>query len=71
MNAPAVDRGTEVGDGGRGSSRRQLIDVALGNAPAEVVVRRLTERKEPDASIVVGLRRIQGKLMRRLRSLVQ
>lgn len=39
--------------------------------PAEVVVRRLTERKEPDASIVVGLRRIQGKLMRRLRSLVQ
>jgi capsular polysaccharide export protein len=39
--------------------------------PAEVVIRRLTEGKEPDASLVVGLRRVQGKLMRRLRSLVQ
>ena len=39
--------------------------------PAEVVVRRLTEGKEPDASVVVGLRRFQGKLMRRLRRLAQ
>ncbi|NUR45080.1 MAG: capsule biosynthesis protein [Sphingomonas sp.] len=39
--------------------------------PPEVVVQRLSEGEEPDAGIVVGLRRFQGKLMRRLRSLVQ
>lgn len=39
--------------------------------PAEIVVRRLSEGKEQDPGLVVGLRRIQGKVMRRLRSLVQ
>lgn len=39
--------------------------------PAEIVVRRLSEDEGRDASVLVGLRRIQGKVMRRLRSLVQ
>ena len=39
--------------------------------PAEVVVTRLSGGGEGDASLVVGLRRLQGKVMRRLRSLVQ
>jgi capsular polysaccharide export protein len=39
--------------------------------PAEVVVVRLAQQGEDDDSLLVGVRRLQGKLMRRLRSLVQ
>jgi len=39
--------------------------------PAEVVVARLSGGGTGDANLVVGLRRLQGKVMRRLRSLVQ
>lgn len=39
--------------------------------PAEIVVARLSAGGERDPGIVVGVRRLQGKLMRRLRSLVQ
>lgn len=39
--------------------------------PAEIVVARLSAGGEPDPGLVVGVRRLQGKLMRRLRSLVQ
>ena len=39
--------------------------------PAEVVVKRLSAGGECDPGLFVGLRRLQGKLMRRLRSLVQ
>jgi capsular polysaccharide export protein len=39
--------------------------------PAEVVVARLAAAEDAGAGLVVGMRRLQGKLMRRLRSLVQ
>jgi capsular polysaccharide export protein len=39
--------------------------------PAEVVVSRLTNDGPCDPGLLVGVRRLQGKLMRRLRSLVQ
>ena len=39
--------------------------------PAEIVVARLSVNGERDPGLVVGVRRLQGKLMRRLRSLVQ
>ena len=39
--------------------------------PAEVVVARLSGSGERDAGLLVGMRRLQGKLKRRLRSLVQ
>jgi capsular polysaccharide export protein len=39
--------------------------------PAEVVVARLSSGEQRDAGLLVGMRRLQGKLMRRLRSLVQ
>lgn len=39
--------------------------------PAEVVVQRLSAGDGRDPGLVVGMRRLQGKLMRRLRSLVQ
>jgi capsular polysaccharide export protein len=39
--------------------------------PAEVVVARLSASAERDPGLVVGMRRLQGRLMRRLRSLVQ
>jgi capsular polysaccharide export protein len=39
--------------------------------PAEVVVKRLTACDEREPGILVGMRRLQGKVMRRLRSLVQ
>ncbi|MEA3059121.1 MAG: capsular polysaccharide export protein [Sphingomonadales bacterium] len=39
--------------------------------PAEVVVARLSDGEPPVAGLVVGLRRLQGKLLRRLRSMVQ
>jgi len=39
--------------------------------PAEVLVARLIAAAEPAGDLVVGIRRFQGRLMRRLRSLVQ
>jgi hypothetical protein len=39
--------------------------------PAEVVVERLSSRELTDPNLIVTLRRVQGKLMRRFRSLVQ
>lgn len=39
--------------------------------PAEVVVARLSARANPGGGFVVGMRRLQGKLMRSLRGLVQ
>ena len=39
--------------------------------PAEVVVARLNSDEKRDRGLLVGMRRLQGKLMRRLRSLVQ
>jgi capsular polysaccharide export protein len=39
--------------------------------PAEVVVERLSNSVECDPGLLVGVRRFQGKFMRRLRSLVQ
>lgn len=39
--------------------------------PPEVVVARLSGRQVPDANLVVTMRRLQGKLMRGVRSLVQ
>ena len=39
--------------------------------PAEIVVARLCAEGDRDAGLLVGVRRLQGKLMRRLRSLVQ
>jgi capsular polysaccharide export protein len=50
---------------------RYLDPVTGLPCPAETVVARLCDGGERDASLVVGLRRLQGKLMRRLRSLVQ
>jgi capsular polysaccharide export protein len=39
--------------------------------PAEVIVSRLTADVPDDPGLLVGIRRLQGRLMRRLRSLVQ
>ncbi|HEV2596318.1 MAG TPA: beta-3-deoxy-D-manno-oct-2-ulosonic acid transferase [Sphingomicrobium sp.] len=39
--------------------------------PAEVIVERLRIDQRSDANVIVGMRRLQGKLMRRLRSLIQ
>jgi capsular polysaccharide export protein len=39
--------------------------------PAEILVRRLAAMEENSAGLLVGFRRLQGKFMRRLRSLVQ
>ena len=39
--------------------------------PAEVVVARLAANEIPASGAIVGMRRLQGRLMRRLRSLVQ
>lgn len=39
--------------------------------PAEVVVARLSAGQVGDTGVIVGMRRLQGKLMRRVRSLVQ
>jgi capsular polysaccharide export protein len=39
--------------------------------PAEVIVDRLSAADERKASLLVGMRRFQGKLMRRLRSVIQ
>ena len=50
---------------------RYLDPVTGLPCPAEVVVARLSVEEEDDAGLVVGMRRLQGKLMRRLRSLAQ
>ena len=39
--------------------------------PAEIVVARLSTGVESELGLLVGVRRLQGKVMRRLRSLVQ
>ena len=50
----------------------RYLDPATGlPCPAEVVVARLSAAEEGDAGLVVAMRRLQGKFMRRLRSLVQ
>lgn len=50
----------------------RYIDPVTGlPCPAEVVVERLGAADGSDLGLIVGLRRLQGKLMRRLRSLVQ
>jgi capsular polysaccharide export protein len=50
---------------------RYLDPVTGLPCPAEVVVARLSANEERDPGLLVGMRRLQGKLMRRLRSLVQ
>jgi capsular polysaccharide export protein len=50
---------------------RYLDPVTGLPCPAEVVVERLSASEEADPGLMVGLRRLQGKMMRRLRSLVQ
>lgn len=50
---------------------RYLDPVTGLPCPAEVVVERLRAGEQSDGGMVVGMRRLQGKLMRRLRSLVQ
>jgi len=50
---------------------RYLDPVTGLPCPAEVVVARLSVSEERDAGFIVGMRRLQGKFMRRLRSLVQ
>jgi capsular polysaccharide export protein len=50
---------------------RYIDPVTCLPCPAETVVARLSAGGDPEAGIVVGLRRLQGKLMRSLRRLVQ
>ncbi|MBW0008324.1 MAG: hypothetical protein JO335_11510, partial [Sphingomonas sp.] len=50
---------------------RYLDPVTGLPCPAEVVVARLSKSEDTDPGLLVGVRRLQGKLMRRLRSLVQ
>jgi len=50
---------------------RYLDPVTGLPCPAEVVVARLSDSEASDPGVIVGVRRLQGKLMRRLRSLVQ
>jgi capsular polysaccharide export protein len=50
---------------------RYLDPVTGLPCPAEVVVARLSQAESRDPGLLVGVRRMQGKLMRRLRSLVQ
>lgn len=50
---------------------RYLDPVTGLPCPAEVLVARLAAAEEPAGDLIVGIRRLQGKLMRRLRSLVQ
>lgn len=50
---------------------RYLDPVSGLPCPAEVVVARLAAGQASDPGLLVGVRRLQGKVMRRLRSLVQ
>lgn len=50
---------------------RYLDPVTGLPCPAEIVVARLIAGETSDGGLIVGMRRFQGKLMRRLRSLVQ
>jgi capsular polysaccharide export protein len=50
---------------------RYLDPVSGLPCPVEIVVSRLCAEVEGDSSLVVAMRRLQGKFMRRLRSLVQ
>ena len=50
---------------------RYLDPVTGLPCPAEVVVARLCNSEDRDPGLLVGIRRLQGKFMRRLRSLVQ
>jgi capsular polysaccharide export protein len=50
---------------------RYLDPVTGLPCPAEVVVARLSVSEAPEKNLIVGMRRLQGKFMRRLRSLVQ
>jgi len=50
---------------------RYLDPVSGLPCPAEIVVARLRSSENRDPGLLVGMRRLQGKLMRRLRSLVQ
>jgi capsular polysaccharide export protein len=50
---------------------RYLDPVTGLPCPAEVVVARLSVSEAPEENLIVGMRRLQGKFMRRLRSLVQ
>ena len=50
---------------------RYLDPVTGLPCPAEVVVARLSQSEGCDPGLLVGIRRLQGRLMRRLRSLVQ
>jgi capsular polysaccharide export protein len=50
----------------------RYLDPATGlPCPAEIVVARLSEGATINQGLVVAMRRLQGKFMRRLRSLVQ
>jgi capsular polysaccharide export protein len=50
----------------------RYLDPATGlPCPAEVVVGRLSVSEDRSEGLIVGMRRLQGKFMRRLRSLVQ
>jgi capsular polysaccharide export protein len=50
---------------------RYLDPVTGLPCPAEVVVERLSGTSPDNAGLIVGMRRLQGRLMRRLRSIVQ
>jgi capsular polysaccharide export protein len=50
---------------------RYLDPVTRLPCPAEIVVARLSAGADREPGLIVGVRRIQGKLMRRLRSIVQ
>jgi capsular polysaccharide export protein len=50
---------------------RYLDPVTGLPCPAEIVVDRLCDQKADSPSVIVGMRRLQGRIMRRLRNLVQ
>jgi capsular polysaccharide export protein len=50
---------------------RYLDPITRLPCPAEIVVARLSQSDDEDPSLIVAVRRAQGRLMRRLRSLVQ
>jgi capsular polysaccharide export protein len=50
---------------------RYLDPVSGLPCPAEIIVARLSSDEDRGLGLLVGMRRLQGKVMRRLRSLVQ